>query len=684
MTVTLTYDDTLSRVNIVADALAAADTALIERSTDQVLWTTVRGGDAVPVTSYAQATDDYGRTVAAGSWGTATTGQIWSVMFGGAGQLSVNGSQGIIAIEAVNATRAAMLPYSHVDVDLLVDVLIPVVPATSSIRNLVFLRRTDNSNYYVARIDITTASAVTVNLRKNLAGSENDVSGGATVTVAALTASTTVPLRVRVQMRGAMFRIRVWLSNAVEPTTWHLTASDTAASFSSGTHIGLGGLLVAGNTNTLPVNQAWDNLVVSTQFEAHLSDYEFDPDVVNYYRVRGVEASPITFIGSGATVNDANAAGTSTLAPALAAGLVTGDLMLLSANIRNSGAGAVATPTGWTSLLQAGNCSLFGRLYVTGDAAPTVSFTGGVANATITAKTFAFRSAALSPLTTAAQLNGSTTDIAYPAVTVTQNGCVLVAAGWRQDDCTSVAPIATFTELQDVAVTAGDDVHVTLDYLIETTATNLASGAWVLTGAVAAISRALMAVFEHADYLNSQTASITPTLDSVWIKSIARPFLNQKVTQVYRDDRPVVRPARAGIFDVVGRTLPIAVSTVRASRRWTMFLRTTTAVTAENLDLALASGDVLLIQAPAACDTETGYVSVGDTTVTSHPLRPLKKTFALPMTEVAPPGPDVVGATSTWQSVLNAYATWADVLAANLTWADLLTLIGDPSEVIVS
>ena len=88
MTVTLTYDDTLSRVNIVADALAAADTALIERSTDQVLWTTVRGGDAVPVTSYAQATDDYGRTVAAGSWGTATTGQIWSVMFGGAGQFT--------------------------------------------------------------------------------------------------------------------------------------------------------------------------------------------------------------------------------------------------------------------------------------------------------------------------------------------------------------------------------------------------------------------------------------------------------------------------------------------------------------------------------------------------------------------------------------------------------------------
>ncbi len=129
--------------------------------------------------------------------------------------------------------------------------------------------------------------------------------------------------------------------------------------------------------------------------------------------------------------------------------------------------------------------------------------------------------------------------------------------------------------------------------------------------------------------------------------------------------------------------MPIAVSNVRGSRRWTMYLRTLTAADATNTDLLLASGDVLLVQAPPSCTVETGYVAVGDVERSLHPLRPLRKTFTLPMTEVATPGPDVVGSTSTWQTVLNTYATWADLLATVATWADLLELVGDPSEVIV-
>lgn len=682
MTVTLTYDDTLSRVQIVADALGTAQAALIERSTDQVLWTTVRGGGAVAVATYAQATDDWTRTVAAGSWGTATTGEIWAVLFGPASQLSVNGTQGIIALESVNATRAAMLPYTHVDVDVLVDVLIPVTPATSDIRNFIFLRRQDNSNYYVARVNVTTTSTVQVNLRKNVAGVESDVAGGATVTVAALTHSTTVPLRVRVQLRGETFRIRVWLNNTVEPTTWHLTGADTT--FTSGNAIGLGGLLVAGNTNVLPVSQTWDALTVSTQYEAHLDDYEFDPDVVNYYRVRGVDDDPIAFVSTTGTATDANAAGNATVSPAIPTGLINGDVVYVYAAIRNSGAGTVDTPSGWTMLAQSGNAALLGRVYATGLAAPTISFSGGVANATIGAKAFAFRRADLTPLTSAGQLNGSAQNVAYPTATVTEDNALAMVFAWKQNAWTSVATLAGMTEQLDIAITAGDDESLAIDYQIQTTAADIAAGSFTVTGGAAAISRGLTVIAAHVDYINEQTSSITPTLDSVWLKSIARPFLNQRVTEIQRSEREVTRRARAGIFTVVGRTLPIAVSTVRGSREWTMYVRTYTDNDATNLDFALASGDVLLVQAPASCDTETGYVSVGDVTRTNHPLRPLKKTFTLPMTEVAPPGPDVVGSSSTWQTVLNTYATWADVLTANLTWADVLTLIGSGSEVIVA
>lgn len=687
MTVTLTYDDTLGRVQLVATGLGTADEALIERSTDQITWTTVRGGAAVPVAAYSQASDSYTRTVAAGSWGTATTGQVWATLLGLASQLSVNGTKGIISLEIVNQTRAARLPVAHTDLDVLVDMLIPAVPATSSIRGIIFGRYVDANNSYNARVDVTTASAVTVNLRKLVAGVESDVTGGATVTVAGLTASTTVPLRIRYQIRGQTLRIRVWLSNTAEPTVWHLAGVDT--NFASGTSIGLGGILLAGNTNTLPIAQAFDNLVISSQYEARLDDYEFAPDVVNYYRVRGVTTSDITLVGSGAGSFSANAVPPGAVGPGLPAGMAVGDLMVMNAAIRNSGTGTVLAPTGWTELIAFGNHSLFGKYFAATDTAPTVHFAGEVANATIGAKIHAFRDAALTPVTHIEQLNGSAQNIAYPALTVPADEMLILLATWKQDAWTSIAAPAVWTEIGDSPSTSGDDESLGMDYQIQTTATNVAASSVTVTGGISAISRAIVAALEHSAYLNEQTGTITPSLaatcgvNAVWLKSIGRPFLNRTVQVMQRPDTTVDRPARAGIFDVVGRSFPIAVNTVRSSRRWTMYLQTVSDAEAEAVDLMLASGDVLLVQAPAGCDVETGYVSVGDVTNTRHPLRPQKRLWALPMTEVAPPGPDVTPSPGTWATVLATYATWADVLAANATWADLLTLVGSPSEVIV-
>ncbi|MEO3930920.1 hypothetical protein ABGB07_44825, partial [Micromonosporaceae bacterium B7E4] len=178
--------------------------------------------------------------------------------------------------------------------------------------------------------------------------------------------------------------------------------------------------------------------------------------------------------------------------------------------------------------------------------------------------------------------------------------------------------------------------------------------------------------------------SITPVIDKVWIKSVARPFLNRAVD--IRDQGPINRQARTGVFDIVGRSLPVAVSDVRRSPTWVLDLRAETPDEADNLDLLLASGDTLLIQAPSTGPLSVvrgGYVTVGQTArswLTSHgPIRIIE----MPCTEVAPPGPDVVGATVTWAGVVASYATWADVIAAHETWADLLELIGDPTDVIV-
>ncbi|RAO26466.1 hypothetical protein PSN13_06494 [Micromonospora saelicesensis] len=179
--------------------------------------------------------------------------------------------------------------------------------------------------------------------------------------------------------------------------------------------------------------------------------------------------------------------------------------------------------------------------------------------------------------------------------------------------------------------------------------------------------------------------SITPVLGGVWLKSLARPFLNRQVT--VRDFSPVTRPSRAGVFSVVGRSDPVAVTDVRGSRQWTVDVSTYSRRDAEDLDLLLASGDILLVQVPAAgrlSAVPDGYVTVGDSRETTPPTSDLlMRVFELPCTRAAAPGPDVVGATVTCQGVLNTYATCQAVLDAHPTCLSLLELIGSPTDVVV-
>ena len=417
--------------------------------------------------------------------------------------------------------------------------------------------------------------------------------------------------------------------------------------------------------------------VVAGALQTTVDDYEFPADVAVTYRVRGIETGAITFVaaGTGGTGNNAS------VTPGLPAGLVAGDLMLCLASIRNSGAGTVNVPAGWASELNAGNVRLMSKRYVVGDTAPTVTFTGGVANADTFGRTAAWRRAGAGALTTNSQLNASAVNVAYPGVSVTQDGAVAIVAAWLQDDWASVATLAGMTEIGESTSTAGDDASQAWDYVIQTVAANVAAGAFVPTGSVAAVSRGLVAVFGHAPYLNEQTAVITPTLDGIWLKSIARPFLNRRITVT--DFSALTRPSRAGVFDIVGASDAIAVNDVRGSKRFSLEVMTSGQADESNLDLVLASGDPMLIHVGATCRVPGGYVTIGETSDARHTPRATRRFFDLPCTISAPPGPDVIGAALTWQTVLNTYPTWRALFAAHGTWANLLTLIGSPADVVV-
>jgi hypothetical protein len=415
---------------------------------------------------------------------------------------------------------------------------------------------------------------------------------------------------------------------------------------------------------------------------AAVDDYEFSPDVPNFYRVSAVDTGPITFVGAGAASVSANAAGNATVSPTLPAH-GPGDTLLVLASIRNSGTGTVNVPADWISLAESGNVRLLGRRAPSsGTAAPVVGFTGGVANASLIGQSAVLRNAELLPVVAVPQLNASAQNVAYPALNVPADGHAVIVAGWKQDDWTGVAALAGMTEIQEAVETGGDDAGQVWDYQIQGAAANVLAGALVVTGGAAAISRAIVAAFAPAAYLTQQTASITPSLGGmVWFKSLARPFLNRAA--IVKDFSEITRPARAGVFEVVGRSLPVAVSDVRGSRRWNLEVLTQTAAEAADFDLLLASGDPLFIQPPADSDVPGGYVTVGDTSQSRPARKAVRRIFSLPCTEVVPPGPAVVGATVTWQAIINGFATWADVLAAFPTWADVLEYVADPEDVIV-
>jgi hypothetical protein len=193
-------------------------------------------------------------------------------------------------------------------------------------------------------------------------------------------------------------------------------------------------------------------------------------------------------------------------------------------------------------------------------------------------------------------------------------------------------------------------------------------------------------VDEEGTTVFTTTCEIEVDLDQVWLKSIGRPFLNQPIDCVL-NATPITRPARNGINDVVNRSFPVAVTDLRGSRRVPLQVVTQTTEQREDLDLLLASGDPIYVQTPLAYPLPTMYAVIEET-AEARPVRNRLcnndwRLWSLPLVEVAAPGPDVVGSTSTWQTVINTYATWADVMAAHSSWASLLELVGDGTEVIV-
>jgi hypothetical protein len=219
-----------------------------------------------------------------------------------------------------------------------------------------------------------------------------------------------------------------------------------------------------------------------------------------------VTASAATYIGAGASAVSASGS----LSPAVPSGLA-GDTLVILASVRNSGTGTVNTPTGYQVLGSSGNVSVFGKVADTdSESATTVSFTGGTATDDVMARVFRFRNLPLFTIASNVQLNGSAQNITYPALTVPLANSVVLVAGWKQDDWTSVASLAGFTEVEDSFSTGGNDAGQVMDYVIQTTATNITSSSFNVTGGASAISRGLVLSLGPAGLTATSQSHVLP------------------------------------------------------------------------------------------------------------------------------------------------------------------------------
>jgi len=135
------------------------------------------------------------------------------------------------------------------------------------------------------------------------------------------------------------------------------------------------------------------------------------------------------------------------------------------------------------------------------------------------------------------------------------------------------------------------------------------------------------------------------------------------------------RKGRLGLFDVIGRATPVAITDVRATAAGTLITTTWTANEAQTIRNVTGDGAVLLLQTPAKADLGNLYIAVGDVSEQriSSPYMYNERRFTIPFTVVDRPfGLAVVAEGYRWVDVFTAYGNWQVFYDAGHTWYQVL------------
>lgn len=203
------------------------------------------------------AYDVFTRSVAAGSWGTATDGQAWTLAGGSTSERSVNGTKGVVSLpSSVSTVRFQTLPGAIGDCEVRCRVSASAVATGASLVTAVLLRYVDTSNYYRARVHFGTSGSMFVSITRDT------TQVGVSTPQLPWTYAAADEFEVRVRLTGHLIQIRVWPVGNLEPAVWHTEETVVTSTIPTGL-VGLSASGFAGNTNVSP-SLSFDSFVVPT------------------------------------------------------------------------------------------------------------------------------------------------------------------------------------------------------------------------------------------------------------------------------------------------------------------------------------------------------------------------------------------------------------------------------------
>jgi len=151
--------------------------------------------------------------------------------------------------------------------------------------------------------------------------------------------------------------------------------------------------------------------------------------------------------------------------------------------------------SGWKKIIEGVNLTIWGKVHSGSETAPTINIFpfGTIVGDTLQAQIASFSGKWGDPasqlVAVAQQLNAAAQNIAYPALPTTLGNVLIVWAGWKADDWTSVATLGGVTEIGEASTTDGNDSGIVWDYNTSAGAPSIGSGAFVVTGGTSQISR---------------------------------------------------------------------------------------------------------------------------------------------------------------------------------------------------